>query len=46
MKLKGWSATLAAKVLGINEVYLRSLLSLVEAPKEVKLPLQKGQLFF
>lgn len=36
MKLKGWNEYFAAKELGINEAYLRSLLALVEAPKEIK----------
>jgi len=36
MELKGWNEFLAARNLGINNQYLRNLLSLIEAPKEVK----------
>jgi ParB family chromosome partitioning protein len=36
MELKNWNEFLAARNLGINDQYIRTLLSLVEAPKEVK----------
>ena len=36
MEIKGWSEFTAAVNLGIHDYYLRSLLSLVDAPKEVK----------
>ena len=36
MEIKGWSATNAALVLGISLPYVQRLLSLVDAPKEVK----------
>jgi ParB family chromosome partitioning protein len=36
IEMKGWNPSCAAQVLGVNEQYLRRLLSLIEAPKEVK----------
>jgi ParB/RepB/Spo0J family partition protein len=36
IEMKGWSVSEAASEIGLAERYLRTLLSLVEAPKEVK----------
>jgi len=36
IEMKGWNEFVAATNLGINDHYLRSLLSLVDAPEEVK----------
>jgi hypothetical protein len=36
MEMKGWNEFLVTKNLGINDRYLRTLLSLLEAPKEIK----------
>ena len=34
--MKGWNPFSAAENLGISQLYIRNLLSLAEAPKEVK----------
>jgi hypothetical protein len=36
MELKGWSAYSSSLSIGLSEQYIHTLLSLVEAPKEVK----------
>jgi len=36
MEIKGWSATNVTLVLGMSLPYVQRLLSLVDAPKEVK----------
>jgi transcriptional regulator with XRE-family HTH domain len=45
MELKGWSQLAAAANLGIAYTYLRYLLSLLEAPHEVKRLLKKWNPF-
>ena len=36
MEIRGWSEMLAASTLGISRIQIQRLLSLVDAPKEVK----------
>jgi len=36
MEIRGWSEVLVSSTLGISRIQIQRLLSLVEAPKEVK----------